>query len=258
MSTSAVSLAPDHYDTEKLPEPLVEDGSPVSLSKAGEIYGKCVGSRHRDSNSSKINRHCEKFGRYQGADRLFQKIFDLTTVMLTFRLSPTVGDLRVPSIQLDEMLHQPRKSVMNALNHALDGFTWEWIAVTAATDRWETPHIHMYLWISDTANEISTEMFKPAIDKHVELCQTASMDGHQYQDAISVQYEQDLTECPWSTDDEHGGPVTSGCKYVAQQLAHLPWSRPDEISDNELQTGALSWASSYQWSRSSDGVVEKV
>jgi hypothetical protein len=263
MSTAAgmrsdLPLAPPDYDVSRLPDPLVDDGEPVTLETGGEIYGKCIGSRYNNGEPSKVDDHLSTYGRYHGADRLFQYIYALTTVMLTFRLSPTnVMGRQVIPLTLDSWIHTPRESVMNALHHVLDKFTWDWIAVTAATKRWATPHIHLYLWIDDPGNEISTEMFEPAIEKHVDQCPTAYSNQHRYQEAISVEYEPETETIPWSSSDEHGGPVTTGCKYVSQQLPHLPLSRDGEVSDTELQSGALAWASPYQWCRSSRGVFEK-
>lgn len=243
---ASIAIAPpSKRDT--LPDPLVEGGESVTLTEAGEIYGRCVGGRYTSGEPSKVGEHVRRYGQFHRADRAYQERYDVTTCLLTLRVSPRLGGDRLPPLTCDELLHESRESVMKSLRYQLREYEFEWVAVTAGTDR-ATAHTHLYLWVDDPEHSITSELFEPVIDTHVETCPLASADSHG-DEAVSIEHEPSLTE-----RDPCRGAVTQGIKYVATQLAHLPLSREGSLSLAELKTGALAWASEYQWVRTSGGI----
>lgn len=253
-----VPIAPPGYDIDRLPSPLVEDGTPVTLEAAGEIYGRCIGSRHHNGDPSKVDEHLNRYGRILATDRELQSEFgSLTTVMLTLRISPTIDDFRIHPLTLDQWVRESWGATKDALDYRLRGYESEYVVVVASTSRWATPHLHIYMWADDPMNELTADQFRGVIGKHTNACQTAYPEHHPIdpdgqEGAVTVRYDPPRRTA--GEDNDHGGPVTSGCRYVAKQLAHLPLSNDDPATDVELQAGALAWASPNPWVWSSRGV----
>lgn len=271
-------LAPDSVKTDRLPKPFrAEKGGTVTVEKAGETYLKIQRSNWNDEAlNSKYERH--KFGTYRrilDTDRQFQEKFDgLTAVMLTRRLSPLDdGGNWLTPWECNEMLHggSIHRSVRRALSYQLEGFDFEWLAVTAPTRTAGTPHEHIYLWIDDPNNDVTTGHIAPARDKHLKHCTNAHEKHHQYRTdgtdgAITVQHGPDLRK---QSNDKVAKQVlrgntpprsnTLGAQYLASQLAHLQIGNLyDKDRDNPPQAlfegAALAWASPYNWFRASGGV----
>jgi len=276
-------LAPDSVKPDRLPEPFVTDnGRAVTVAEAGETYLKVQRSNwNDDALISKYERHkFETYPRILEADRHFRAEYDcVTTAMLTRRLSPLDNaDRWLTPWECNEMLHggTVHRSVRNALNYQLDAFRYEWLAVTAPTRSAGTPHEHIYLWIDDPEDAVTTDHIAPARDKHLKYCTNAYEKHHRYRadgtgGAITVQHDPDLIEfvpdeffsiAENSQTYAKTGKVlanTAGAQYLASQLAHLPvgdyyqnqWENPAQIL---FEGAALAWASPYNWFRTSGGV----
>ena len=280
-----LSLAPDSIKTDLLPDPFVtDDNSPVSVAEAGEIYLKIQRSNWQtDTLTSKYERHkFEIYPRILEADRHFRSKYEgVTTVMLTRRLSPLdESDNWLTPWECNEMLHGGKihRSIRGTLNYQLDGFRFEWIAVTAPTRSAGTPHEHIYLWIDDPGNNVTTDHILPARDKHLKYCANACEKHHEYQadgtnGAVRLQHSPDIIDhvpdeffsiAENSPTYEETGRVlhnTRGAQYLASQLAHLPVgdyydSQLDNPPEALFEGAALAWISPRNWFRSSEGVQE--
>jgi len=279
----SLPLAPDSVKTARLPKPFVSDkGGVLTVEEARETYLRVERSNwESDSRTSKYERH--RFGVYPRileADRHFRVEYEgLTTAMLSRRLSP-LDDNRdwLTPWECNEMLHggSIHRSIRGAISYQLDGFAYEWVAVTAPTRSAGTPHEHIYLWIDDSENEVTTEHFAPALEKHLKRCPNAYEEHHRIRasgngGAITVQHSPALIgNIPaefWNIRDqsqtykETGSVVvnTRGAQYLASQLAHLPpgdYYREcmDDPPNPLLEGAALAWASPYNWFRGSKGV----
>lgn len=270
-----IPLAPDSVKPDRLPEPFVEDGEPVTVAEAGITYLRVQRANwNDDSLTSKHERHKhETYRRILEADRHFQREYDgLTTAMLTRRLSPLdeTGSWLTPWV-CNEMLHggSVHRSVREALNYHLGNFTFEWVAVTAPTRSAGTPHEHIYLWIDDADDEVTVDHLSPALDKHLKYCENAYQEHHRYrpdgtEGAVTVRYDPPVvTEYPESLSEilERSIPYpnTRGAQYLASQLAHLPiadyYPEDRETPPQALFEGAaLAWVSPRDWFRASQGV----
>lgn len=281
-------IAPPTYEVESLPKSFLECGCgrchawfdplsdgrvteyaadhcpsprPMSVKRAREVYARYIGSRFKNGEPSKVNDSLKQYWTILEADRQYQEEFDLTTVMVSLRLSPLDDDDQwIHPLTLVEMLYTPRESVMNAFRYHLDEFEWKYVAVTAGTEYCATPHIHFYFWIDDPYNEVERSRFQPAVEKHIEKCPNAYKEHHLSDDetgAISIEHSP-----PICTDvsEEHGIPPTRGAVYVASQLPHLAlrdhMTEGMSVSDVELETGAIAWASPHKWFSKSQGLLE--
>lgn len=187
-------------------------------------------------------------------ERLIEEYGDgLTTVMLTRRISPLDdNDDWLTPWECDAMLNggSVRRNVGRRLRYHLNSFTYEWAAVVSPTPVAGTPHEHIYLWINDPDNEVDTSYIVPALEKHLDACETAYEKHHRYRrdgskGAITYRHDPELTE----------GGNTSGAQYLASQLAHLTLgdyydAEQDNPPEALLQGAALAWASPYDWFRS--------
>jgi hypothetical protein len=263
----------------RIPDPFITDnGRPETVAKAGETYLKVVRSNWNDNNhTSKHERHLKGlYSRILDVDRHFQMQYDdVTTVMLTRRLSP-LDDANnwLTPWECNEMLHGEsiHRSIRNALDHNLGAFEFEWVAVTAPTTSAGTPHEHIYLWIDDSENSVTTDHIEPARDKHLKYCANGYEEDHRYRvdgtnGCITVRHDPPLVKenahksVAKHVIRENTAPYanTRGAQYLASQLAHLPIadyydSAKQTPPDTLFEGGALAWASTYNWFRSSGGV----
>lgn len=268
-------IAPPSVKVERLPDPLTEVGEPLSIEEAREAYLRTQhASWNADSRTSKYERHrYHLYPRILAADRHFQSEYEgLTTAMLSRRLSPIdeSGNWLTPW-ECNDMLHGGRihQSIREAVDYQLDGFSYEWVGVTAPTRSAGTPHEHLYFWIDDPDDEVTTEYFDTGLERHLDHCVNAYQKHHQYRadgsgGAITVQHSPEVVkEAPDKIHDileeSTPRPNTMGAQYLASQLAHLPLgdfydeskeSPPDAL----LEGAALSWASPRNWFRASRGV----
>ena len=278
-----LSLAPDSVKIDLLPDPFVTaTDNVVTVAEAGETYLKVQRSNWQtDTLTSKYERHkFEIYPRILEADRHFRADYDsVTTVMLTRRLSPLdESDNWLTPWECNEMLHGGKihRSIRGTLSYQLDDFEFEWIAVTAPTRSAGTPHEHIYLWIDDPSDDITTDHIKPARDKHLKYCANAHEKHHQYRvdgtnGAVRLQHTPNIVDhVPKEffsiaenspTYDETGRVLhnTRGAQYLASQLAHLPvgdyYDPHREDPPQALFEGAaVAWISPWNWFRSSRGV----
>jgi len=280
----SVPLAPDSVKRDRMPDPfLTDNGRVLTVGEAGETYLKIQRTNWKnDQLTSKYERHLHNlYPRLLEADRHFQAEYDgLTTVMLTRRLSPLdeFGGYLTPW-ECNEMLHGGgvHQSLNQAISYQLgDSFRYEWVGVTSPTKTAGTPHEHLYFWIEDPADKITTQHFSTGLDKHIKYCTNAYEQDHTYRvdgtdGALTFQHNPQRCELSpdgfWNVREVSQtyaatGQVrdnTTGAQYLASQLAHLPVadfynSNHDYPPTALLEGAAMAWASPYNWFRASGGV----
>jgi hypothetical protein len=276
-SRRKLPLAPPSVKRERLPDPLTDGEESLTVDESRKTYLRIQrASWTSEGRTSKYERHrYHVYPRILEADRHFQTCFEsLTTGMFTRRLSPLdESDDWLTPWECNEMLHGGRihRSIREALNYHLGDYTSEWLAVTAPTRSAGTPHEHIYLWIDDPENSVTTDLLEPALDKHLKYCTNAYKQHHCYRrdgtdGAITVQQNPRwVKEPPAKIHDvieeteSSMYPNTAGAQYLASQLAHLPVG---DFYDNERENpplalfegAALAWASPRNWFRASQGV----
>lgn len=251
---------------------------PVSIGTARKIYVKYTRSRWRSTDTSKYERHKKRY--YPGileADRIFRYLYDLTTVMLTRRVSPLSEkcNLLTP-VELDQRLNggNVRDRMMKSIRYHLKDFSWSYFSVTAPTESFGTPHEHLYIYIDDPDNEITPSQFVPALEKHLDACKGAYRRHHQYDKdgehgSITVRHDPPLVdETPEKVDSIRESCTaiqicsdeflrnTQGAQYIATQLPHLHIG--DKFNGDQpnpkrtlLDGGVTAWISDYNWFRRS-------
>jgi hypothetical protein len=161
------------------------------------------------------------------------------------------------------------RSVRQAINYHLESYEFEYIAVTSATRTAATPHEHIYLWIDDSAGDVTPEMLTPALERHTDRCANAYENDHPiradgkggaitvYQDPPLIKHKPEkLAEI--LEGDTPNRPNTRGAHYLATQLSHLPAanlcnSNEPEPTNAELDGGVVAWLSPHQWFKCSRG-----
>lgn len=255
---------------------------PVSFEKAGEIYTRYTRATWNQSEyTSRYEKHNQKYAQILQSDRLLNLGSTITTVVLTRRLSP-VDDHGswIPPLEVDEMLNggDIRSRVRGRIRYQLKdklGLSQLWyVAVTAPTESAGTPHEHIYYWIHDPYDEVSVEHFEPALQEHIDSCERAYREDHQYRQdgtegAITVEHDPSVVDEPpekleavieqdATSQDQEDDYVrnTRGTQYLASQLPHLQLGdlydgQESDPRETLLQGAAVAWASNYDWVRTS-------
>jgi hypothetical protein len=163
------------------------------------------------------------------------------------------------------------RSIRESINYQLGDFSFEWVAVTAPTRSAGTPHEHIYIWIEDPSDDVTTNHLKPGLEKHLKHCVNAYQKDHEYRTdgtdgAITVEHTPRIVEehpdelkAIIDTTDSSVYYNTAGAQYLASQLAHLPlgdfyYEGREDPPDALFEGAALTWASAYNWFRTSQGV----
>lgn len=273
----SLPLIPLSVDVSLLPPKLRDGDRPFKLYEARQKYIQLErGSWQKDGSKSIHLVHLKEwYPRIHEADRGFQANYSgLTTAKLTRGLSPydDSGE-RLTPWELDQMLKSPelRKSVHGSLRYHLREFDFEWVAVTTTTRITGTPREYIYLWIDDPNNELSVDHLSPALELYLDNCKNAYTEDYPFRQdggagAITVRHTPPLVDGPpdqfFDIAEESEFPSyanTTGAKFVAQRLAHLPIgdytkSNRDDPPDAALDGGVYAWMSPYNWFRPSGGL----
>lgn len=133
-----------------------------------------------------------------------------------------------------DALHDALTDVLAALRYRLRDCNWEYVRVTAGTDHFATPHIHIYVWIKGRAEFAELE---PVVEKFVEKCRLAPSDGFgncTSEGALTLSHRPEVTD----------SGETAGMKYVGTQLPHIEYvEQMDNVSSD---WGAVAHATSKQ------------
>lgn len=244
----------------------------ATISEAEATYRHFIGGRHAKGLPSKVSRASDRYSRIHDVDRHLQQEFDLTTVLISLRLSPPNSERRYrPPLELVEDLHGGYEECVSPLSLLRKQLPWpaedhHLISVTAGTEHLGTPHTHIYVWLDDPQDEVESLHFNMVLSRHVETTPSASGINHQYdpagaEGAVTVQHDPptvvDMTAIDEalgnSTPQQHGA-VTKGCKYVASQLPHLAPLGRESPADH--RAAAYAWASSSRWGPNLGGLPD--
>lgn len=278
-------IAPPSVDPERLPAPFVGCGcgdcnvdpfgnggtpvtevcptpQPMTRGTAREVYRRVVGSNRETPNrTSKVEGACRWYANLLDGDAYLRAEMEgLTTVLVSLRLSPTDENGKVVTPwQLTEDLYANVGAVMDSLRYSLGqkhDFDFEYARITSGTREWVTPHLHIYCWVADPDDNVSPEMFRRPVAKHVERCSRASWDAHDVVNTDAVRIEHDpllATRCGDDGDGIDGlrdVTPTRGVVYVAQQMPHLALAGATEPW--EIDRAVAAWVSSRQWVSTSE------
>lgn len=296
-------IAPTYVDPDRLPKPLVKCGcddcsdsvspladdnkkiyaadvcaepTPMTVREAAEVYLRYQQSAwNTDNRTSLPERYMRAYASLLETDRQLRLQFDnLTTVLLSRRVSPISNGKWITPFEIDERLHGngTNKSVVRSLRYHLRDFDFEYVGVTATTDSAATPHEHIYVWINDPNNTICASDFKPVIDKHTRIS-GATEEDHLEGKAITVRHDPPLVNSEPDKIDliQHqslttdGGSVpknTQGAQYLASQLPHVQYASQlnggEEAKETDIDGGAMAWATPHNSIRSSNGSMRKL
>lgn len=292
-------MAPTDVDPDRLPKPFLKCGCnscdnsvsplasddrriyaadvcpnpvPFTIKEAAEVYVRYQQSAWNSTNrTSKLQKAIATYGSLLGTDRELRLQYDdLTTVLLSRRLSPISDGEWLTPFEIDERLHGDgtNTSVTRSLRHHLRKFEYEYVGVTATTDSAATPHEHIYIWIDDPGNTITTSDFKPPIKSHIEDA-VATPENHREGEAITVEHDPPLVntepdkinhiqERSLAADGGSLPQNTRGAQYLASQLPHLSlagrFTESETIDQIQIDGGTIAWATRHKWLRSSGGL----
>lgn len=292
-------IAPTDIDPDRLPKPFLKcgcnscDGSvhplasdekteyaagvcpnpePLTVQESAEVYLRYQQSALNSPNrTSKLQKGLATYASLLDADRQLRLQYDgLTTVLLSRRLSPISDGKWITPFEIDERLHGGRanSSVTDSLKYHLREFEFEYVGVTATTDSAATPHEHIYIWIDDPENTITTSDFKPPIDLHIKYTE-ATPENHREGEAITVEHDPPLVntepdkinhiqERSLAADGGSLPQNTRGAQYLASQLPHLSlagrFTESETIDQIQIDGGTIAWATRHKWLRSSGGL----
>lgn len=240
---------------------ICDSPRPVTVKKAEEIYTKYVIANYSRDKTSKYERNRQRtYPRILSVDRSFSEKYNLTTAMITRRVSPVDkggGFFRPLELNYWLLRDTVQQKVLKRLRYYLDRFEWSYTRVVAGTKSAATPHEHIYLWINDPKNAVDHKMLAPAIDAHVKFCPIAERKHHQHgsnvdDGAIEIRHTPPLATDAAQKRDTTDRACTRGAMYLATQLPHMAVGNLLAGSGRNpqstlLQAGAISWASPYNW-----------
>lgn len=232
---------PDRFEQES---DRIANRRELAEAQRYELQGRVASAR---SNGWTRNAR-QKYRRILETDRECQSEFtNLHTVMLSLRLSPRACGEWIPPLSLiSELSEVVRNYVIPACRRAIS-YDFEYTVVLAGTDRWATPHAHLYLWID---RSVTLDDFTHIVEGYTERCEYAPNDGtgNAPRDAITVR-SPDNRELATETEHPHNdrGHATAGAVYVANQIPNVV--DPNDSTDAKLVHGAVcdAFESSAVW-----------
>lgn len=295
------------YAADECPTPR-----PVTVQRAGEIFHAYQKAAYeREGWSSRLSDVENTHGRYMDAERelLDEWAGEVSTALLSLRVSPVEdvegsrainaddayswgevgaaahgscespssvvsgsGRRWVPPLVLDDRLSDSWGYVRDRLTAHLSDFEWEYCWVVSATESAATPHMHVYLWVRDSEDELSVDHLRPAVQSFVRNTRGASAEYHEVtageSDAAVVETtpkRQDISEEQaihvfHQRGDEGFKRNTAGMAYLMHQrpewtLRRILRGKSSVTGERRsLQGAAFSWASAKAWIGSSAGL----
>lgn len=269
----------DLKDRSEMAQDVCPSPRPMTLERAREAYLRYQrASYNHPRRYSKVEEIRAKHGLILGAGRELQEVYgdSLTTVLLSLRISPIEvedGTRRwVEPVKLDQWLHSSWDNIKRTMRYHLDGFDWEYLAITTTTTSAATPHTHVLVYVDDPDDEVSIEMVRSMVQSHVNNAQNAYESDHRVRDgrddAGNIRHDPPTVDV---TDDRHlpvlksrdgegFHPTTAGLNYIANQRPH--WVLDNVYDgDSDVNTdsvlvdgGAIAWAAQHRWLKPSQGL----
>lgn len=234
-----------------------------TMNFARKQFQRLIQWGHDRQDGLGIERANAQYARLLHGDRRLQERYDdVTTILLTFRLSPTTDEkrLRPPLVMHDQLAGTWRKVYqrMSGRYGILDGYEYEYAKVYSGTETFATPHLHVLIHANDPDNGLTPNDFERTITAHTDEYEhaepghhTIHPDGddgavrlsHEPLSAVAVGFDRYLRE-----DDPQGETVTAGAVYLASQIPRM-LVRPAVKNDAQIErwkwhTATWGWASS--------------
>ena len=174
----------------------------------------------------------------------------LHTAMITLTGSTTDddGNPRPPVAHLRELLSS-WEAVRRALNRALNGREWEYLAIIEPHASGYA-HVHLGVFVK---GPVVAEQFQPVLDAHLRNCEAAGADAHQLLDEDG---EEDAVTIHRSADRRNNEGIENLGAYLAAYMAGEYGAEATEMPEYVKGFYATMWATGRQWFRPSNGAQE--
>jgi hypothetical protein len=208
------------------------------------------------------------YGRIKGFERQMLKEYHNPTVVLlslTGSMKNAHGGWRCPCDHLLEVKSSFRpdsgRGVYHKLREVLDGKPWEY-ALVVEKHKNGYGHIHVAVFVD---GDVSEADFRPVIDKHLEYCDIAAKEAHDYfhpdDEKRPISVRDVATDRDTNAEDYNGthgdGPIGNLGSYLGEYIgSHGKPLFERDIS--ELSFRAVLWATGTQKVRFSTGANEMI
>lgn len=238
-----------------------------TMAWATTQFKKLIQYGHDRHEGLNVRRAKAQYARLLYGDRRLQERYNgLTSVLLTFRLSPTTDEdrLRPPLVMHDQLSGTWSKAYQRLSGRygILDDYEYEYVRVYSGTETFATPHLHLLLHVDDPSDELRPDDFQRAIDAHTNEYRHARQrdhvvfsdgdDGavrlsHEPPQADDTEYERALQVIRGTDKDSHRGATTAGM-YLGTQIPRLLVTPvvegdADDVPRWKWDTATWSWAS---------------
>jgi hypothetical protein len=212
-----------------LTDRYTENGEPVSAYEANGRYlakrsGEDTMARENGLTNNTEKRANRRFRLLcEGDRRIVDKWHgddnELTTALLSLRLSPSLCEKRVEQLKesidaLDRVIRKLRYDLRDSTTGPqLDSDQFSYAYVISRTDDYATIHIHLMVYVNE---RVDRDTFTGAADTWVDKCDYTPSDGRGNrieEDTISVRHNDNIE----LTNDGR----TTGMKYTAKQMPHI-------------------------------------
>jgi hypothetical protein len=262
-------LAPADYDATKLPDPFRDGDGAATLAECRRAYRRIVATNHDDpTKTSKIDQADQRYRKLLEADRLLQKEYSLTTVLVTLRPHPIDEFGRVVTpLGLDRAVFAAKAEYpfRRKLAYQLSklGVAHEYATVVAGTERWATPHLHAAVYVDDPEDAVGEALLRPVMEQLMEDCPLAYPRHHTPDSgAVRIEHEPPVADTDARTDvDVYADrPATRIATYLGAQLPHFALKSELEGRGRadpwEIDGAVTAWASPSNWFQTTRGISQ--
>jgi len=252
-----------------------EEPRPLTVERAGEVFRRYARANLADPNrTSRPEDAQSRYATIMAMDRHCRREYGngLTTAMCSFRISPVtrLGSERkwITPLQLADVVNLSRQQVVpkvrRGVRRVCDDAHYVWLLT--GTEKYATPHYHVYLWADDPQDNLRSLDFSNAVDAHTDGYQ-ASTDNHEIdpdgdEGVVTIHHDPETVDTESGTTAEYddgdtldlsvvrrleraanGEPyreATKGALYVATQLPYLA-ALDDDPHPVDCQTAAIKW-----------------
>lgn len=247
---------------------VCESPRPMTLKRAAEAYLRYNRAAVDDDDrraTDRLKRGRKRYAKIMEGDRQIRAQWSdsLTTVLLSLRPASVTDDgqhWRMPD-RIEAALHASWRPVRDALRYRLAdkaGLSFEYVTVKGGTVPHSTPHRHVLVYADDPEDEVSMDLMQPVVETFLDQCPLAREKDHRREGgAVEIDHAPPLIRsaaADASLGDDEWGLGTKASAYLGSQLPHLDALGDDTATDAAARTGAIAWASPYDWVSNSRGL----
>jgi hypothetical protein len=242
-------IDPSMWAAEVCPEPR-----PVTVGRAGEITYRYARARlKRDGETSKPEQARTRYATVMEHDRYARREYGdaLTTVLLSCRVRPIVSEgierRWAPPLALADKLFSQHDSVLRRVRGACRRHTerYKYAWVVAGTERYASPHYHVYAWCDDPDDNLRPSDFCGAINANIEAAQAYREDHPVAPDgddgAVTIRHN------PSVADVEDGTTIEREDGTMLDLTAAIRAGLKSEVPYREATRAALYVASQFPY-----------